>query len=167
MADNKTDNSLITALSSRYRIAVILTLLLLAFAGIFFWIFTMRSGLDLMSPATHINQPPPQTELQRPPPGPTVDLKEFLVNIISEDNSHYLKTTMTLEVSNSDTQKEVDARRAQVRDAILMLISNKTFEELYDLHGKKQLKAEITLTVNDLLTHGNVTAVYLTDFVVQ
>lgn len=96
-----------------------------------------------------------------------VNLSEFLVNIISEDNSNYLKTSMTIELSNTDAQHELDKRMPQVRDAILMLLSNKTYDELYDLHGKKQLKAEITLTVNALLSSGDVTAVYLTDFIVQ
>ena len=55
----------------------------------------------------------------------------------------------------------------QIRDAILLLIGNKTFEELQDLQGKKQLKAEITSKMNSFLKAGKVKAIYITNFVVQ
>ncbi len=98
---------------------------------------------------------------------PMVDIKEFIVNIISEDNSHYLKLSMTVELSDDKALDELNKRMPQIRDAILLLISNKTFDELYDLQGKKQLKAELLLTINAVLTTGEATAVYFTDFVVQ
>ncbi len=99
--------------------------------------------------------------------GPMVDIREFLVNIISEDNNHYLRTSMTVELSHDKAYNELNKRMPQIRDSILLLISNKTFDELYDSHGKKQLKAELLLTINDILTSGEATAIYFTDFVVQ
>lgn len=99
--------------------------------------------------------------------GPTVEIREFIVNIISEDNTHYLRTSMTIEMASENAREEMNQRMPQVRDAILMLISNKTFEELYDLHGKKQLKAELLHEINAILTNDEAVAVYLTDFVVQ
>ncbi|MGI9536771.1 MAG: flagellar basal body-associated FliL family protein [Desulfocapsaceae bacterium] len=99
--------------------------------------------------------------------GPMIDIREFIVNIISEDNSHYLRIAMAIEVSSEDVYEEMTLRMPQIRDAILMLASNKTFEELYDVHGKKQLKAELLLEINDMLTKGEAVAVYFTDFVVQ
>lgn len=99
--------------------------------------------------------------------GPMIDITEFIVNIISEDSSHYVKAALTLEVNNELVVKEAEKRLPQIRDAILLLISNKTFEELQDLHGKKQLKAEIKSNINAFLKSGQVTNIYLTDFVVQ
>jgi flagellar FliL protein len=55
----------------------------------------------------------------------------------------------------------------QMRDAIILLISNKTFEELQDLQGKKQLKAELQSRINSILQTGKVTSIYFTNFVVQ
>jgi flagellar FliL protein len=99
--------------------------------------------------------------------GPMVDMREFIVNIISDDNSHYLRMSMTIELSNQAAYDEIEMRMPQIRDAILMLASNKTFEELYDLYGKKQLKAELLIELNEMLTKGEAVAVYFTDFVVQ
>ena len=55
----------------------------------------------------------------------------------------------------------------QVRDAVLLLIGNKTYEELQDLQGKKQLKAELMNKINSFLQTGKVSSVYFTNFVVQ
>jgi flagellar FliL protein len=99
--------------------------------------------------------------------GPQVNIEEFIVNIISGDTSHYVKASLTVELTNAEVKGEVEKRMPQVRDAILLLIGNKTFEELQDLQGKKQLKAEITSKINSFLKSGKVKAVYFTNFVVQ
>lgn len=99
--------------------------------------------------------------------GPMVDIKEFIVNIISEDERHYVKAALTVELSNEAVQEEFNMRLPQARDAILLLVGNKTYEELQDLQGKKQLKAELMHKLNAILKSGKVKAIYFTDFVVQ
>ncbi|MDH4317020.1 MAG: flagellar basal body-associated FliL family protein [Desulfobulbaceae bacterium] len=99
--------------------------------------------------------------------GPMLDIKEFVVNIISEDASHYVKAALSLELSNDQVVEEAEKRMPQIRDAILLLIGNKTFEELQDLQGKIQLKSEMKIKINSFLKSGQVTNIYLTDFVVQ
>ena len=99
--------------------------------------------------------------------GPMLEIKEFVVNIISQDGSHYVKASLTLELSNEPAKEETTQRMPQVRDAILLLVGNKTFEELQDLQGKKQLKAEMISKINSLLKSGKVKSIYFTDFVVQ
>lgn len=99
--------------------------------------------------------------------GPMVNIDEFIVNIISGDSAHYVKASITVELTNEAVQGEVQQRMPQMRDAILMLVGNKTFEELQDLQGKKQLKAELQSRINSFLQTGKVTSVYFTNFVVQ
>lgn len=99
--------------------------------------------------------------------GPMVDIKEFIVNIISEDESHYVKAALTLELNNEEVVEEANKRMPQIRDAVLLLIGNKTFEELLDTQGKKQIKAELKSKINSFLKTGRVKNIYMTDFVVQ
>lgn len=99
--------------------------------------------------------------------GPMVEIKEFVVNIISTDSPHYVKAALSLELDKETTLDEVNKRMPQIRDAILLLIGNKTFEELQDIQGKNQVKAELKSKINSFLKSGKVNNVYLTDFVVQ
>ncbi len=113
--------------------------------------------------------------------GPMIEIKEFVVNIISEVDRHYVKASLTIELVNNPTvadkdtkatgndlaKEEATQRMAQIRDSILLLIGNKTYEELQDLQGKKQLKAELASKINSILRSGQVKEIYFTDFVVQ
>lgn len=121
------------------------------------------------APAAHGEAAAPGTPgaVPKPDVGPMVKIDEFIVNIISEEGSHYVKTSMSLEMSNAAVVEETTTRMPQIRDAVLLLIGNKTFEELQDLQGKKQLKAEITTKINSFLQTGQIKSIYFTDFVVQ
>ena len=99
--------------------------------------------------------------------GPMVNIDEFIVNIISADVSHYVKASLTVELTNEEVKGEVEQRMPQVRDSVLLLIGNKTYEELQDLQGKRQLKAELTSKINSFLQTGKVKSIYFTNFVVQ
>ena len=99
--------------------------------------------------------------------GPLVPINEFLINLLDKDNSRYLKATMTLEVDNKEVAEEIHTRMPQIRDAILLLTSNKTFAELHDLQGKMQLRAELIGHLNTLLAKGQVKHLYITNFVIQ
>jgi flagellar FliL protein len=99
--------------------------------------------------------------------GPMVEIKEFVVNILGEDTPHYVKASLSLELDKETTLEEVNKRMPQIRDAILLLIGNKTFEELQDIQGKNQVKAELKSKINSFLKSGKVNNIYLTDFVVQ
>jgi len=99
--------------------------------------------------------------------GPMVSIDEFIVNIISADTAHYVKASLTVELTNEQVKEEVEQRMPQMRDTVLMLIGNKTYEELQDLQGKRQLKAELTSKINSFLQTGKVKSVYFTNFVVQ
>ena len=99
--------------------------------------------------------------------GPMVEIKEFVVNIIGTDAAHYVKASLSLELDRDSTMDEVNRRMPQIRDAILLLIGNKAFEELQDIQGKNQVKAELKSKINSFLKTGKVNNIYLTDFVVQ
>jgi flagellar FliL protein len=99
--------------------------------------------------------------------GPMIDLESFIVNILDEQGTRYLKAAITLETDQEKTATEVKERLPQIRDAILLLVGNKTFGELSDLQGKLQLRADLTSRLNQILQTGKVARIYFTEFVVQ
>jgi flagellar FliL protein len=144
--------------------AVIVVLLIAAGVAGFFLLNKKKSEEAAKDPGLEV--PVPELN-QSSTIGPMVDISEFIVNIISGEANHYVKAALTIELSNEEVQEEVKKRMPQIRDSILLLVGNKTYEELQDLQGKKQLKAELTSKINGILQAGKVKAIYFTDFVVQ
>ncbi|MBI4714830.1 MAG: flagellar basal body-associated FliL family protein [Nitrospirae bacterium] len=101
-------------------------------------------------------------------PGPIVNLDPFLVNLADPgDSSHYLKVTIKLEVKGEEGSVEIGERMPQIRDAILVLLSSKTSEEIRTVEGKFQLRDEVISRANTFLAGKQVKAAYFTDFVMQ
>ena len=99
--------------------------------------------------------------------GPMVNIDTFIVNIIDDEESRYLKASITVEVNTPEATMEIAERMPQIKDAILLLVGNKTYGELKDLQGKIQLRAELLNKINSVLVNGRVKRIYFTDFVVQ
>jgi flagellar FliL protein len=144
--------------------AVLVVLLIAAGVGGFIYLNKKKAAEEKKDPGLEV--PVPQLN-QSATIGPMVDISEFIVNIISGEANHYVKASLTIELSNEEVLEEVNKRMPQIRDSILLLVGNKTYEELQDLQGKKQLKAELTSKINGILQAGKVKAIYFTDFVVQ
>jgi flagellar FliL protein len=94
-------------------------------------------------------------------------LEPFIVNIYDGQELRYLKVRVELEMVGQGVKPELEARLAPIRDAILVLLSTKTLQEIQDIQGKTQLKDEILGAVNKHIPPGKIAKVYFTDFVVQ
>jgi flagellar protein FliL len=143
-------------------IAAVVFLLGAGGAAYYFLVIKKSQETDPSTAVSLISPPPGQAQI-----GPMVEVREFVVNIIGVDTPHYVKAAMVLELDRETTLDEVNRRMPQIRDAILLLVGNKTFEELQDIQGKNQVKAEVKAKINSFLVTGRVDNVYLTDFVVQ
>ena len=62
---------------------------------------------------------------------------------------------------------ELDDKLQKITDSILVLLSSKTFDDVYSVEGKFRLKDEITMRVNRFLLLGHVRDAYFTEFVIQ
>jgi len=100
-------------------------------------------------------------------PGPIVSLEPFVVNLLDPSEVRYLKVTVNLELDSEDSKEEVNARMPQIRDALLMLLTSKTSEDVKDVGGKLKLQDEMVSRANNYLKKGKVKAVYFTEFVMQ
>lgn len=99
--------------------------------------------------------------------GPMVNIESFIVNIMDDAETRYLKAAITLEVETAVVATEINQRMPQIKDSVLLHVGNKTFSELNDLQGRLQLRAELLNRINSLLLNGRVKHIYFTDFVVQ
>jgi len=72
-----------------------------------------------------------------------------------------------MEMANPAVKPELESRLAAIRDAVLVLLTTKTLQDIQDVQGKNQLREEILSAVSKIVAQGKVTKVYFTDFVVQ
>ena len=94
-------------------------------------------------------------------------LEPFIVNIYDGQELRYLKVKVELEMSNAAVKPELEGRLAAIRDAILVVLTTKTLQEIQDAQGKNQLREEILTAISKIVAQGKVSKVYFTDFVVQ
>ena len=89
----------------------------------------------------------------------------FVVNL--SEPGRYLKVTMQFELSGEMDEKSVTEKVPILRDVIITLIGNQTYEYAASTEGKVQLKDEILLRTNRLFGKEVFRNLYFTDFVMQ
>ncbi|ACV67877.1 flagellar basal body-associated FliL family protein [Desulfohalobium retbaense] len=99
--------------------------------------------------------------------GPLVEMDDFLVNIADGEQTRYLKASITVEATDKKSQDELNKRIPQIRDVIIFHLGTKTFDQVRDLQGKKQLRAELTKRLNGIVDQRLVQRIFFTEFVVQ
>ena len=94
-------------------------------------------------------------------------LDPLIVNLARSQGSRFLKITISLEMSSPEVRGDLDKNIRKLTDSILLLLSTKSFEDVYSVQGKFTLKGEITSRVNQYLTVGQVKGAYFTEFLIQ
>ena len=112
----------------------------------------------------------PKEEGEAPPLpglGIMVPMEPFIVNLAQSKGKRFLKVAITLELSSLEVNAEINENIQKITDSILILLSSKTFEDVYSVQGKFKLKDEVTTRVNRFLVLGHVKDAYFTEFVIQ
>lgn len=99
--------------------------------------------------------------------GAVYSLDTFIVNLSGDGGKRYLRVTMDLEMDNEKLSEEMAKRLPQIRNAILMILPEKRYEDISDKKGKTALAKEVINTVNGLLKTGTIKNIYFTEFVIQ
>ena len=96
-------------------------------------------------------------------------LKSFVVNLYDKKGigKRYLKVTVELEYVGEENKNTIDDNIPQLRDAILILLSNQALSDINTIEGKLELKQELLSRMNQTLGEGIVRRIYFTEFVVQ
>ena len=152
----------------------LLRLLQISVALSAFTVVLLAVGLTLGTVAMMAKMNPTKKKVGNVPmPGPTVTISDQVYNL--GEQNHYLKATILLELDAENRPEkqvamfleEVKKREPQVRDIIIREISGKTFREVNSPQGKEQLKEELRLKVNEILSKGELKHILFTSFAVQ
>lgn len=100
--------------------------------------------------------------------GNLADLQEIIVTLAGDSaRPRYLRIAVNLEMSDPTYVAMVEGRRPQLRDAVIMTLSDKTPAMLSTPDGKKRLREEIFRRTSEKLPEGALLNVYFSDLVVQ
>ncbi|MBM4284337.1 MAG: flagellar basal body protein FliL [Deltaproteobacteria bacterium] len=117
------------------------------------------------------DDPPPPGKGNRPPkaqaPQALMPLDPFLVNLADKDARRYLKLKLELEVDSEKSIKELEKSLPRIRDALILLLSTKTYAELATAEGKLQLKGEILQRLTKMPGGQKIIGAYFTEFIAQ
>lgn len=102
--------------------------------------------------------------LTPPVAGTLYPLESFLVNISSDQGPKFLQAQMELELMDSTTEDEITKKKAAIRDAVLVLLSSKSYREIREPSGMINLRKDILRSINGLLNSGKVKELYFTQF---
>jgi len=99
--------------------------------------------------------------------GPMYPLDTFIVNLADKGGNRYLRITVNLELKDDMVHKELDERIPQIRDSILLILPNKSVDDLQNNEGKAALRNEIFERLNTMFPAGDITNIYFTECVMQ
>lgn len=168
MADNKSDDKSEEKGGGKLKLILMILGAVLLLVGVGAGAYFLGAGSAAKQSAVETSPTPAKSaETGIAPVGPMLSLDDFIVNILDAEGTRYLKVSMTLELLTPEGMLEIEERKAQVRDTILLYLGSKTFDEIRDLQGKLQLRADLIGKLNALLTKGKIKTIYFTDFVVQ
>lgn len=141
------------------KIVIILLLLLVvvggaAFATMYFMGGKSTSATEKPAKAKEIN------ELTYP-------LDEFLVNLTDEDGKRYLKVKVVIGYEdNKDLTTELETKKPIIRDVINVLFRAKKTTD-FSATGVEDIKKQLIVNINPVLTKGKISNIYFTDILVQ
>lgn len=96
-----------------------------------------------------------------------VSIPPLLVNLSEPQGRRYLKLALDVEVKDKAAADALNKSMAKVKDALLLLLSSKTYDDLASIESKILLKKEIVERLTLVLGEQKVLRVYITEIVIQ
>jgi len=152
LAPKKTKKTLIIL------IVIVLTLITACATGYFMFFNNNKTS-----------QPKVKVETEKPPV--FIPLESFTVNLQPYPSEQYLQISMTLQVKESADEELIKLHMPEIRNRIILLLSNKQAAEIASNEGKKILTNEIVECIKTSFsgsaTPQKINAVFFTSFIIQ
>jgi len=94
-------------------------------------------------------------------------LESMIVNLADTEVPRYLKVKIDLESVEPKPNEEFDKRLPRLKDAVLTILTSKTYSQISNSQGKMELKEEILVEANQIFDKLKLKTVYFTEFVIQ
>jgi len=91
----------------------------------------------------------------------------IIVNLADQGVQRYLKVQVAVELDNPKLEEEIKKREPQIKDIVISVLSSKTVSDINTPQGKIALKQEIIKRANMVLTEGEITELFFSEFIIQ
>ncbi len=144
---------------------VVVNMLVVALVGFMVWKNTQKPTTTVEQVIEGVKKDDHAEAEKAPEVGKVIPLETFIVNLAGSKGRKVLKVNMELEVKGQDIIQEIDNRKAQIRDFIIIILSSKSYDEVSTKEGKDTLRNEIKDNVNSFLSKGKIVNVYFTELI--
>lgn len=171
------DIEVIVLPKSKKKLIIIILIAVLLLSGIgagvyYFFIQTPTVESNSGEPTPSATAETPKKEAKTKPPV-FLALESFTVNLkmAPDEGQQYLQIGITLELRSDKSIDPVKQRIPQVRNRVLMLLTNSKGSELSTSEGKEKLvediKAQINAVYPQMTNDAPVLGVFFTSFIIQ
>lgn len=98
---------------------------------------------------------------------PVARIDNLVVRLRNPEADRFARITIDVELGRASDLGAFQSNLPRVRDSTITTISDYTAEQLAGSTGMAKLKADLMKRISEVMPGGKVTAVYLSDFVVQ
>lgn len=132
-------------------IAAVALLLVVGGGGAFFMMKKKAADAEAAAAADDEDGAKPAQEAKKPEhgkgehgsPPAFVPLDPFVVNLADRDSERFAQVGITLQVDDPHMAEEMKAYMPAIRNAVLLILSHKSSDELLSAEGKQKLAQEI------------------------
>jgi len=128
--------------------------------------------------------PTPEAHVYMPGEGVMANMSTKIINLLDPTGRRYIRVTIVVEFAPDNPEyinlpeeektayltqfeEKLNSRLPIMDDAVITLLSTKTYEDLYTAEGKENLRMEIMTTLSQRLSDLHIISIYFTEFVVQ
>lgn len=147
-------------------VIIAIALLFMGMMGAGFFILWTKMTTNMIPPQTS-GLTAEETEEDGETIGPLYSLGTLIVNLADQGGKRYLRVTMELELEHIEMADQLEMRKPQIRDSILMILPSKSYSDINTTEGKIALRDELMAKLNSFFKDGGINNIYFTEFVVQ
>jgi flagellar FliL protein len=95
-------------------------------------------------------------------------MENLVLNPAGSNGTRFLMAAVAAELKDEKVKEDMTARDAELRDAVLRLLGERTVDQLSDVTMREELKKQLTDSLNSRLgMKGAIKRVYFPQFVIQ
>lgn len=137
---------------SKKLLFIIIGVLVLGLAGAGGAFYIMKKNAAAAEGADEEEDAPAKVHKVDPKHAPTfLPLDNMVVNLADAGGNRFIQVGLTLQLQDAATGEAVKAFMPSIRSQILLLLSQRTADEVLQVHGKEKLSADIIAAASETM----------------